>query len=512
MGAVKDFLIPHLAPLATPYLFVGAGLSRRYASLPSWSELLRLFADKTGQPYEFYLSAADGDLPLAATKIAEAFHGVWFSAPEYEDSRGKWQSKVVDQAGPLKIEIAKLLDEQVAAMTIPQTLEAEWTLLKASTVDGIVTTNYDRVLAEAFPSYLEYVGQEGMLFSDTQGIAETYAIHGSTRDPMSLVLTQSDYERFDARNAYLAAKLITIFVEHPVVFLGYSFNDGNVQRMLTAIVQGLQNHSIDKLRDRLIFVEWRAEGDASVEVTDVNISGHLLPITRIRTPGWTEVFEALGSRKHALPARTLRILKEQVYEIVRSNDPKDRLFAYADIDSAKAEDISIVFGVGAKIAATGIVGMNRSDIIADVLENPPGGLPADDILQLHISKIPSNWWYPVFKYLREAGHLDSGGKILDETALPAQVVKLAQRNRTEVVTKFRYRRRATMAALEAKHDWRWVFSNFLEVPSYIEFASDLRDYLIVNAGKLETEPQYWHTNYSKGVVAYDYVRYGLGWK
>ena len=63
MGAVKDFLIPHLAPLATPYLFVGAGLSRRYAALPSWSELLRLFADKTGQPYEFYLSAADGDLP-----------------------------------------------------------------------------------------------------------------------------------------------------------------------------------------------------------------------------------------------------------------------------------------------------------------------------------------------------------------------------------------------------------------------------------------------------------------
>ena len=120
-------------------------------------------------------------------------------------------------------------------MTVPQTLEAEWELLRASTIDGIVTTNYDRVLSEAFPSYLEYVGQEGMLFSDTQGIAETYAIHGSTGDPMSLVLTQSDYERFDARNAYLAAKLITIFVEHPVVFLGYSFNDGNVQRMLTAI-------------------------------------------------------------------------------------------------------------------------------------------------------------------------------------------------------------------------------------------------------------------------------------
>lgn len=512
MGAVKEFLIPHLAPLATPYLFVGAGLSRRYAALPSWSELLRLFADKTGQPYEYFLSAADGDLPLAATKIAEAFHGVWFSAPEYEGSRADWQSKVNDQAGPLKIEITRLLDERVAAMTIPQDLEDEWELLKAATVDGIVTTNYDSVLAEAFPSYLEYVGQDGLLFSDTQGIAETYSIHGSTRDPMSLVLTHSDYQRFESRNAYLAAKLITIFVEHPVVFLGYSFNDSNVQRMLTAIVQGLQNQSIDKLRDRLIFVEWRADGDASVEVTDVNIGGHLLPITRIRTPDWREVFEALGSRKHALPARTLRILKEQVYEIVKSNDPKDRLFAYADIDAANAEDISIVFGVGAKIAATGIVGMNRDDIIADVLENPPGGLPSEEILQLHISKIPSNWWYPVFKYLREAGHLDANGEIIDETVLPDRVIEIAARNKAQVVTKFRYRRRGTMAALEAKHNWRWVFQNFLEVPSHIELASDLRSYLIDNAKKLETEPAYWQSNYSKGVVAYDYIRYGLGWE
>jgi hypothetical protein len=507
MGVVKEFLLPHLAPLATPYLFVGAGFSRRYGSLPSWPDLLKHFADKTDKSYEFYLSDADGNLPLTATNIAAAFHPVWFSDAEYEESREEWESRVVDKSTPLKIEVAKLLDSLVDGMTVPANLQHEWDLLATATVDGVVTTNYDRILATVFPSYFEYVGQDGLLFSDTQGIAEIYSIHGATPDPTSLVLTARDYEAFEGRNAYLSAKLITIFVEHPVVFLGYSFNDPNVQRILKGIVDGLQNHSVEKLRDRLIFVEWQPTGDPSVESTDINIEGQLLPITRIRTDDWTDLFEALGARKHALPARTLRLLKEQVYDIVRSNDPKERLYAYADIDSAKADDISIVFGVGAKIAAIGITGLQRSDIFDDVLENPPGGLPAEDIINKHIAKLPSNWWYPVHKYLREAGHLDANGEITDPTLVPDRVVKFAKRNADAVVTKVRYRRHSSLASLEEKNDKRWVFAQALELPSYIESARDLREYLVSNASNAEELA----TSYAKAVVAYDYVHYGLGW-
>lgn len=509
MGEVQGFLERHLQPLATPYLFVGAGFSLRYAGMYSWANLLREFAAKTDKTYEYYLSSAGNDLPLTATKIAEAFHEVWFTSAEYEASRLIWQDRVTDIAMPLKIEIAALLEAKVAALQVPAELQDEYELLKQATVDGAITTNYDRLLLDAFPDYVEFIGQEGLLFSDTQGIAEVYAIHGSTADPFSLVLTQADYEVYDGRNAYLAAKLMTIFVEHPVIFLGYSFNDPNIHRMLMSIVNGLQGRSVEKLQDRLVFVEWIDSGLVSIESTVIPISGQLLPITRIQTPDWRDVFRALGVRKHALPARTLRVLKEQVYEIVQTNDPADRLLAYADIDSAAAKDISIVFGVGAKMAAVGIVGLRRDDIIADILANPPGSLPAQEVIDKHIGGIPSSWWYPTFKYLRDAGYLDASGGFVDASTVPQRVLERANRNKAAVVTKVRYRRKSSMAVFESKHDWHWIFNNILEIASYVDDVEEIRQYLIRNADKAAEGP-WWATQYYKGVVAYDLLKYGRG--
>ncbi len=72
------------------------------------------------------------------------------------------------------------------------------------------------------------------------------------------MLTKEDYDDYNSKNAYLAAKLITIFVEHPVVFIGYSLNDPNVQNLLETMMRsvGKNNKGLERLRNNLIFVEW----------------------------------------------------------------------------------------------------------------------------------------------------------------------------------------------------------------------------------------------------------------
>ena len=61
-------------------------------------------------------------------------------------------------------------------------------------------------------------------------IGEIYKIHGCIHQPETMILTDDDYNDFSKRNTYLAAKLITIFLEHPIIFLGYSISDPNIQK------------------------------------------------------------------------------------------------------------------------------------------------------------------------------------------------------------------------------------------------------------------------------------------
>ena len=74
------------------------------------------------------------------------------------------------------------------------------------------------------------------MFSRLQGIAEVYKIHGSVSDPSSVVINENDYKEFKEKSEYLAAKLLTIFMEYPIIFMGYSISDKNIQDILLFIL------------------------------------------------------------------------------------------------------------------------------------------------------------------------------------------------------------------------------------------------------------------------------------
>lgn len=97
-------------------------------------------------------------------------------------------------------------------------------------------------------------------------IFEIYKIHGSCDNPASVIITQNDYSEFKHKLTYISAKMLTIFVEHPVIFLGYGIGDLNIREILKGIAEGLTSEQLDKLKNNLIFVSTVLDGSGKEEI------------------------------------------------------------------------------------------------------------------------------------------------------------------------------------------------------------------------------------------------------
>lgn len=425
-------------------LFFGSGISRRYGGAEDWEGLLRHFATKTDRPYEYYKSKADGDLPAIATAIAEAFGEVWWDRAEYKKSRERHAGNLGGRESPLKVEVAEHLAGAGAKLPKRGERAKELALLRQAVVDAVITTNYDDILPTLFPDFTPFIGQDGLLFSNAQGIGEIYQIHGSVVRPDSLVLTAADYQRFNERNAYLAAKLMTIFVEHPIIFVGYSLSDPNVRSILRSIAGCLTQDNIAQLQDQLLFVEWQQGAEPAVGPHTFLIDDFVLPVLRFVVPDFLEVFGTLASLTRSFPAKLLRRLKEQVYELVLTDDPHKRLVVADISDDTPDRDVDVVFGVGmrAKLSSVGLVGLTRDDLIDDVVgdrNSYPAQAIVDESLP-HILSFPGN--VPVHKYLRGAGVLDRSGHIKKSAGVSPKIEKMAQKIANGLPASAEHRRKA----------------------------------------------------------------------
>jgi hypothetical protein len=517
MVDIRAALAEHLRGHASPVLFVGSGLSRRYAGAENWEGLLRYFAAKTSRPYDFYRSKADSDFPAIASEIAQTFNSVWWDDDEFKASRDINAAAMKSQESPLKIEVARHLAGLADRLPTAGPLAAELDLLRASVVDGIITTNYDDILPALFPDFRTFIGQDGLLFANPQGIGELYQIHGSVTDPDSLVLTAADYARFEERNAYLAAKLMTIFVEHPVVFLGYSLSDRNVCSILTSIAGCLTPDNISKLRDQLIFVEWAEEAEASIGQSTIMIGSIMLPVIQVKVPDFTAVYTALTELRRRFPAKLLRRLKEQVYELVLTDDPHNRLLV-ADIDEdTKDVDVDVVFGVGtrAKLSEQGYVGLTRANFIDDVL----GDRTSYDARQVVDQALPhilrSHGFVPVHKYLRAVDALDDTGMIKRSASVSSKIKKMAGEISGGMPSSKQFARKApdvlasigSISQLEAEHGPEAVIRYGTCMPAAKVDTKELRYFL--NANRHFRNEDCWEkTQYIKLVCYLDWLENG----
>lgn len=519
--AAYDDLAAHLAAArAAPFLFIGSGLSRRYLGLETWADLLKRYAAMTGRPYGYYFTSGNGDLPAVASAIAEAFHDLWWEHERFAESRDQWSERITTRESPLKVEIARHTTASLTALPTDGPLADELALLGKAVVDGVITTNYDPLPEHVFPDYRTYVGQDQLLFSDTQGVGEVYKIHGGDTDPDSLVLTSSDYARFQERNPYLAAKLLAIFVEHPVVFLGYSLSDPNVTDILVSVARVLTSANLERLRDRLLFVRWDPNATQPTFVkTAVAVEGFTIPVIEMTVADFAGVFTVLGGLRRQFPARLLRQLKEHVYDLVLTSEPDSRLHVQDIAADADLTDLDVVFGVGMvhRLSGQGYVGLSRRNLLLDVLRPDSDYEPrrvVDEALPVVIKGPGSK---PIYRYLRGAGLLDDSGALKPDAVVDARVTKHVEQAAAPFLTPKAYVKKAERLVAAAGSDLAVLIRDNTHTDTLHSVAAIpredldldlLRRFLDDNKGSLDRQHSVDPTAWAKLVCLYDYYVYG----
>ncbi|MFM2178955.1 MAG: hypothetical protein RL015_3053 [Verrucomicrobiota bacterium] len=403
---------------AHPFLFVGSGFSHRYLGTDDWKGLVSQFASQskpeTAFAFEWYKNevtaagiAPEMLLPVITQHVEKDYARRMLSDNAFHDLRTKYEKEIRAGVSPLKLGVADFFDSQQAGFGTPKHPEEVSALGHArKNVAGIITTNFDCYLEHLFPDHEPYVGQDQLLFNQSYGVGEIYKIHGCVSDPASLVLTQSDYEAYTNRNAYLSAKLMTIFLEHPIIFIGYSITDANIRLIFKDIANCLNPSQLATLSDRLIFIQrskpGRPEGISTVRDS---FGTKFLEFKQVVLPDFTPLYKAIATLRSSYPPKVLRKLKKDVYELVQSTSPKERI-RVIDIDDATDMDtVEFVMGVGisSQLAGQGYGGVEVIDLIEDLIHDG-AKLEAKPVVEIVLPKLGRQISYnlPVFKYVTAA--------------------------------------------------------------------------------------------------------------
>ena len=120
----------------------------------------------------------------------------------------------------------------------------------------------------------------------------------------------------------------------------------------------------------------------------------------------------------------MRKIKDHIYELVRTNDPKNRLYVSGIGDDVDMSDIDVVLGIGIinEISDKGYQGITRYDLFRDVILQDNVYDPKR-ILNIWPKLKPNNIRYlPIYKYLREAEYLLDSGESLHDTELDESIL------------------------------------------------------------------------------------------
>ena len=185
-------------------LFIGSGISRK-AGYANWKDILRECAEEIGLEVD-----KESDLITLAeyyvrdklrTKINQTI------AEYFDDSKGK------------PVEVHRIIS------TLP--------------ISSIWTTNYDTLLERCFDNadISNSIITNDKSYSNLNRSVKVkiHKIHGDVKNASECVITRKDYEKFEEQHDIVLSELKGEMCTNSFLFLGYGFNDTDIQHILSKI-------------------------------------------------------------------------------------------------------------------------------------------------------------------------------------------------------------------------------------------------------------------------------------
>jgi hypothetical protein len=407
-----------------PVLFIGAGISKRYLyRYPNWTELLELSYKKINddsfqyQKHKDYLIRQElSDFEIntqLGTIIENEFNAAFFDRRiKLNVGSSKNPSWVKRGTSPYKMFLSSYFKNMVVNKN--KNLQDEISKFKSlkNKISAVITTNYDLFLEkEIFTSdFTVFVRQNELFSSDSYNIAEIYKIHGSVKDADSILITKKDYDGFHESRKLIIAKMLTLFAESPIIFMGYSFTDENIQSIIAEFLSCLTNKELKNIDEHFIFVSHQRGEDELIESprTIVTANSTEIPITEVKTDNFAKIYDSLNEITPGIsPKRvreTRRVVKTIVDQSISSNSADSLIVGMDILDDLDLTSKPIAIAIGYRDNVLNKIGyglLSDELILEDILFDNKH-FDADEMCFERYKSLPRTLIIPVFKYVSKS--------------------------------------------------------------------------------------------------------------
>lgn len=415
-----------------PILFIGSGISKRYLyNYPNWDQLLEIAFKKYNsdmfqlQKHREQLKRS-GATPFEvnvklASIIEDEFNEAFYDR-KITFGKSKNPNWVHRGISPFKMFLATYFKR--INLYHRDDLDLELSKLRSlkTKISAVITTNYDLFLEkEIFPDdYTVFVNQSDLFGSDSYNIAEIYKIHGSANDAESIIITEKDYNKFNMSRKLIIAKMLTLFAESPIIFLGYSFTDENIQNIIVDFLGCLSKEQLENIREHFIFISYKKNEKNLVEIqrTITTSEGAEIPITEICTDNFGLIYDILN---HITPGisplkvrETKRVVKSIVDTSIASSQAESVIVGIDDLSNIDLSSKPLAIAIGYKETILNKVGYGLFDddlIFKDILFDNQRFNP-DSMCIDRFKSIACTRLFPVFKYIKNASAPPADGSKL----------------------------------------------------------------------------------------------------